>query len=89
MTATAPTDIPDVKIPADLLPNDGRFGCGPSKVRPEAVAALAERGKDWMGTSHRQSPVKSVVGRVRSGLTELFCLSRPGRPPVDELEFCR
>jgi phosphoserine aminotransferase len=61
------------QIPADLLPADGRFGCGPSKVRPEQLAALAAAG-DLMGTSHRQKPVKSLVGRVRSGLAELFSL---------------
>src|SRR5258708_34825724 len=60
-----------VQIPADLKPADGRFGCGPSKVRPEALAALAERS-DLMGTSHRQAPVRDLVGRVRSGLAELF-----------------
>ena len=60
-------------IPAQLKPADGRFGCGPSKVRPEALAALAER-TDLMGTSHRQAPVRDVVRRVRSGLGELFGL---------------
>ncbi len=60
-------------IPAELKPADGRFGCGPSKVRPEALAALAERS-DLMGTSHRQAPVRELVGRVRSGLAELFSL---------------
>jgi phosphoserine aminotransferase len=61
------------QIPAELKPADGRFGCGPSKVRPEALAALAERS-DLMGTSHRQKPVRELVGRVRSGLAELFAL---------------
>jgi hypothetical protein len=51
-----------VQIPADLKPTDGRFGCGPSKVRREALEALATK-HDWMGTSHRQAPVKDVVGR--------------------------
>ena len=60
-----------VTIPADLLPEDGRFGCGPSRVRVEALAALAERA-DVMGTSHRQAPVKDLVGRIRSGLLDLF-----------------
>jgi phosphoserine aminotransferase len=60
-------------IPAELKPADGRFGCGPSKVRPEALAALAERS-DLMGTSHRQAPVRDVVRRVRAGLAELFSL---------------
>jgi len=62
-----------MQIPPDLLPTDGRFGCGPSKVRPEQLAALAGSG-DLMGTSHRQKPVRQVVGRVRSGLADLFAL---------------
>lgn len=66
------TDTPTVRIPDDLVPNDGRFGCGPSKVRPEAVEALAQVSTTWMGTSHRQAPVKQVVASVRNGLTELF-----------------
>ncbi len=61
-------------LPADLLPADGRFGCGPSKVRPEALAALAASGSSVMGTSHRQAPVKNLVHRVRSGLSALFSL---------------
>jgi len=61
------------QIPAELKPADGRFGCGPSKVRPEALAKLAEQSK-LMGTSHRQAPVRDLVGRVRSGLGELFSL---------------
>ena len=61
------------QIPADLRPADGRFGCGPSKVRPEALAALADRAL-VMGTSHRQKPVKELVGRVRTGLGELLAL---------------
>jgi phosphoserine aminotransferase len=62
------------QIPADLKPADGRFGCGPSKVRPEQLARLASEGAAIMGTSHRQKPVKDVVGRVRGGLAELFSL---------------
>jgi phosphoserine aminotransferase len=62
-----------IQIPAELKPADGRFGCGPSKVRPEALAALAERA-ELMGTSHRQAPVRDLVGRIRSGLGELFGL---------------
>jgi phosphoserine aminotransferase len=62
-----------VEIPAELKPADGRFGCGPSKVRPEALAALAERS-ELMGTSHRQAPVRNLVGRVRAGLGELLGL---------------
>ena len=64
---------PQITIPADLLPSDGRFGCGPSKVRPEAVAALAAE-QDYLGTSHRQAPVKFMVSRLRNGLAELFAL---------------
>lgn len=60
-------------IPADLKPRDGRFGCGPSKVRPEQLSALAAAG-DLFGTSHRQAPVKNLVGRVRDGLRQLFSL---------------
>ena len=62
-----------LQIPDHLKPHDGRFGCGPSKVRPEAVARLAEPGAP-MGTSHRQAPVKDVVARIRGGLRELFSL---------------
>jgi phosphoserine aminotransferase len=63
-----------IKIPHDLLPADGRFGCGPSKVRPEQVAALAGPGAALLGTSHRQAPVRGLVQRVRDGLAELFGL---------------
>ena len=63
-----------VTIPADLLPSDGRFGSGPSKVRPEAVDALARVSRTYLGTSHRQAGVRSVVGRLRRGLRELFSL---------------
>jgi len=69
----APPAIDTAQIPAELKPADGRFGCGPSKVRPEALAALAERSQ-LMGTSHRQAPVRELVGRVRSGLAQLFSL---------------
>ncbi len=69
----APPTTDTARIPAELKPADGRFGCGPSKVRPEALAALAERA-DLMGTSHRQAPVRDLVGRVRGGLAELFSL---------------
>src|SRR6201986_4340875 len=62
-----------VSIPADLQPGDGRFGCGPPKVRPEALAKLAEQSQ-LMGTSHRQAPVRDLVQRVREGLGELFSL---------------
>ncbi|WP_448625529.1 phosphoserine transaminase [Geodermatophilus sp. URMC 64] len=63
-----------IQIPAELLPADGRFGCGPSKVRPEALRALATDGAAIMGTSHRQAPVKNLVRQVREGLTTLFDL---------------
>ena len=69
-----PPDIPDVKIPVDLLPSDGRFGCGPSKVRPEAVEALAGAGREYLGTSHRQARVQFEVGALRNGLAELLAL---------------
>jgi phosphoserine aminotransferase len=65
-------DPPRITIPADLLPADGRFGCGPSKVPVSAIDALAAAGPTWLGTSHRQAPVKDLVGRVRAGLHELF-----------------
>ena len=61
-----------ITVPPHLLPSDGRFGCGPSKVREAQVRALTEAGTSLLGTSHRQAPVKSLVGRIRSGLTELF-----------------
>lgn len=61
-------------IPADLKPVDGRFGCGPSKVRPEQLQSLVDVGASVFGTSHRQKPVKNVVARVRSGLADLFSL---------------
>ncbi|MFI6575224.1 phosphoserine transaminase [Nocardiopsis sp. NPDC050513] len=64
----------DIQIPANLLPSDGRFGSGPSKVRPEQLEALASSGTRYMGTSHRQKPVKSLVSRVRSGVGELLSL---------------
>jgi len=63
-----------VKIPDALKPADGRFGSGPSRVRPEQLAHLAGAGAALIGTSHRQAPVKQLVGRVRSGLRELFSL---------------
>lgn len=63
----------NLTIPSDLKPADGRFGCGPSKVRPEQLQALAAAG-DLFGTSHRQPPVKNLVGRVRDGLRQLFSL---------------
>jgi len=64
----------DIKIPDNLKPRDGRFGCGPSKIRPEALSSLAASGASILGTSHRQKAVKNVVGRVRTGLSSLFNL---------------
>jgi phosphoserine aminotransferase len=64
----------DVTIPAELKPADGRFGSGPSRVRPAQLAYLAGPGAAVMGTSHRQKPVKQLVGRVRAGIGELFSL---------------
>ncbi|MDN4171632.1 phosphoserine transaminase [Nocardioides sp. SOB77] len=63
-----------LRIPADLLPADGRFGAGPSKVQAEHLDALAATGATLMGTSHRQEPVRAVVRRVREGLAELFSM---------------
>ncbi len=63
-----------IEIPAALKPVDGRFGCGPSKVRPEQLQSLVDTGASVFGTSHRQKPVKDVVGRVREGLKDLFSL---------------
>src|SRR5690625_4078369 len=61
-----------VQIPPELLPADGRFGCGPSKVRPAHVEALAAVGETLLGTSHRQAPVRTLVGRVREGIADLL-----------------
>jgi phosphoserine aminotransferase len=66
--------VTDIVLPAELKPADGRFGSGPSKVRPEQVAALAASGTTYLGTSHRQAPVRSLVRRVREGLAEMFSL---------------
>ena len=63
-----------IDIPGTIRPADGRFGCGPSKVRPEQLEALATWGARYLGTSHRQAPVRDVVRRVRSGLRDLFSL---------------
>mgnify|MGYP006276658231 FL=1 len=64
----------DIKIPDSIKPKDGRFGCGPSKIRDEALANLSAKSKSILGTSHRQKAVKNVVGEIRSGLTSLFNL---------------
>jgi phosphoserine aminotransferase len=69
-----PVDPTAVALPPELRPGDGRFGSGPSKVRVEAVRALAARAGDYLGTSHRQARVRDVVGRVRRGLAELLSL---------------
>ena len=66
------SDAAQLTIPADLKPADGRFGCGPSKVRPEQLAALSTTAAGLFGTSHRQAPVKNLVGRVRDGVRQLF-----------------
>jgi phosphoserine aminotransferase len=68
------SDTPSIRLPVELLPADGRFGCGPSKVRPDSLAALAATGTSYLGTSHRRSGVRNVVGRVRDGLRALFAL---------------
>jgi phosphoserine aminotransferase len=68
------TSSTPITLPEDLRPADGRFGSGPSKVRAEALAALNAAAPTYLGTSHRQSPVRSVVGRLRAGMTELFAL---------------
>jgi len=64
--------MPELTIPAELLPADGRFGCGPSKIRQAQIDYLAGPGARILGTSHRQAPVKDLVGRVREGLATLF-----------------
>lgn len=66
------SDTSQLQIPAELLPADGRFGAGPSKVRKEQVDAIAAAGSTLLGTSHRQAPVKNLVGSVREGLKEFF-----------------
>ena len=63
-----------VIIPPEIRPADGRFGSGPSKVRAEQITALAQSGDTYLGTSHRQAPVRSLVGRIRAGLAALFTL---------------
>ena len=62
----------DIIIPADLLPRDGRFGCGPSRIAPEALEELVRLGADVLGTSHRQSPVRAQVRALRDGMRDLF-----------------
>ena len=65
---------PDIAIPDDLLPHDGRFGCGPSRIRPEAIEMLAGSAGHYLGTSHRQATVRFKVSELRNGLAELFSL---------------
>ena len=72
MPNSSPEQSTTLVIPDELKPSDGRFGCGPSKVRPQALARLASEGAAVMGTSHRQKPVKALVGEIRAGLRELF-----------------
>jgi phosphoserine aminotransferase len=72
MTTSPLTEQAALVIPDELKPADGRFGCGPSKVRPEALAHLVGEGAAVMGTSHRQKPVKALVGEIRAGLRALF-----------------
>lgn len=74
MTSSTTQQIPRIVIPPEMRPSDGRFGSGPSKVRPEAVEALAARARDYLGTSHRQQGVRAIVAGLRRGLTELFSL---------------
>ena len=68
------TDPTTTDIPHAMLPSDGRFGCGPSKIRPEQALALAKANSNLLGSSHRQAPVKKLVGSIRAGLAELFVL---------------
>lgn len=64
----------DIRLPSELLPSDGRFGCGPSKIRPEQMHSVMQQSVTMLGTSHRQEPVRHLVGSVRDGLKELFGL---------------
>ncbi|WP_406038546.1 phosphoserine transaminase [Micromonospora sp. NBC_00898] len=67
-------DAPTIRIPDDIKPADGRFGCGPSKIRPAAVSALADVATGYLGTSHRQKTVRDQVARLRQGIAEFFSL---------------
>ena len=69
-----------------MLPSDGRFGSGPSKIRSEAMQTLLAPGSTLLGTSHRQKPVKAIVGRLRSGLRELFSLEELTNQAADMIE---
>ena len=67
-------NVPDISIPDDLLPHDGRFGSGPSRIRPEAIEMLSGSAGHFLGTSHRQAPVQFKVSEIRNGIAELFSL---------------
>jgi phosphoserine aminotransferase len=71
---TTATDPKQIRLPESILPADGRFGCGPSKVRPEQIDAIVAGASTLMGTSHRKPPVKHLVGAIRAGLRDLFSL---------------
>jgi phosphoserine aminotransferase len=75
-TVHVTVDPSSITIPSDMLPSDGRFGCGPSKVRAEQVLALAKANTNLLGTSHRQPPVKNLVGSIRESMHELFGLRK-------------
>src|SRR5262245_15116428 len=68
------TDPADIRLPVSILPGDGRFGCGPSKVRSGQIDALVAGASTLIGTSHRKPPVKRLAGSIRAGLRELFAL---------------
>ncbi len=68
------SNIPSIELPAELIPADGRFGSGPSKVRTESLLELGVTGSSFMGTSHRQPGIKAVVGAIRGGMRDLFSL---------------
>lgn len=74
MTASSASAQPRTFLPPEMLPRDGRFGSGPSKVRPEQVDALTRLATTWLGTSHRQAPVRAAVGELREGLARFFAL---------------
>ena len=67
-------ELTEIKIPSELLPSDGRFGSGPSKIRASQIDALVSASTHLLGTSHRQAPVKNLVGSVREQLCQLFTL---------------
>lgn len=73
-------NLSDIRLPPNLLPSDGRFGCGPSKIRAEQMQSVMRQSETLLGTSHRQEPVRHLVGSIRDGLRELF-----GLPPGWEI----